>query len=795
MNASTWLPGGCRQPMLRGCCQATALVALFVCALAACKHQRPPQSPPTSAEATSARAAHPEPTPERQLALLIAQLKSDQGTVRVRAAEKLRGHGERALPRLIELLYSAGFSNEAGHALAHVGLPAVPMLTKALSHSDPEIRLRAAWVLSLMAYTAAPALPQLIRNLRDPVARVRRQTAVDIAFVAQDDSTPVASLVALLDDPDDKTQEQAVSALEQIGPAASDAVGPLVRKLGRSNATLKYGIIKALGEIGPAAAGQANRALLDLFHDGVFRVISLRALVNINPGKRIWHRPLLIALRADDATLRSQGALVVSFQTYPDSLPKEALSLVTGLLDDPEERVRLSALEGLRVFGTRARPAIGKVQAALRSSSESTVTAAIDALAVIDPTGARTFDELATLVERYGRKSPDETNLAAKATEAIATLPTDAPVSLKRLQSLLESTTHKSARVFLALALYRRGLSMYVEPALDALLSGEDDEMALSEQAKFIAENLLHEPFAARFFAKLAASSDDLVRDRALSALSRTRAAASDRNVALMIDALDSPSELVRRAATDGLATLALTSTLPLPALEALARALGDSSIYVRWGAILALGEAGPAALKVLPQIEPFAEQPISDLAAVAIWAMDEITAHDGRYQQLALRKVTQPGVHLKTQALRYLRKSKVELKATEPVERLLTDRDESIRLAAAMTLLHQGVRVNAMRRLLRGYLNHSSGYRAVDAAVALLGHCDDPRVTEAMTRAIEGTERALKVHALESMADVTQPRPPWLARLVARAKTDVAVDVRSMAEEVLQRWARRARK
>jgi HEAT repeat protein len=62
----------------------------------------------------------------------------------------------------------------AAEALGRIGAAAVPPLIVALRSEDPTVRLRAAEVLGRMGPEAADAVEELVRLLNDPDVRVRK---------------------------------------------------------------------------------------------------------------------------------------------------------------------------------------------------------------------------------------------------------------------------------------------------------------------------------------------------------------------------------------------------------------------------------------------------------------------------------------------------------------------------------------------------------------------------------------------------------------------------------------------
>lgn len=134
--------------------------------------------------------------------------------------------------------------------------PAASELLKALSHSDPEVRMAAAWSFSQLGFAGADAVTALAGSLADSNPRVRSLSAVALRSMGPKAVDAVPALIKALTDSAAYVRAPAADALGGIGPAAKAAVEPLSDRLAKDGETVYVlrSIAAALGNIGPDAA-------------------------------------------------------------------------------------------------------------------------------------------------------------------------------------------------------------------------------------------------------------------------------------------------------------------------------------------------------------------------------------------------------------------------------------------------------------------------------------------------------------------------------------------------------------
>ena len=156
----------------------------------------------------------------------------------------------------------------------------VEKLAEGLKEEEPRSRRTVVDVLETLGATAAPAAPALVRALSDPDPFVRWAAARTLGKIAPAVSNlAVPALAAMLDDADLDLRVAAAAALEHYGKAAATALPDLIRALGASDAEMRVAVIRALGAIGVPDARQAIPALTAAVGDPEPRVQEAAAQV------------------------------------------------------------------------------------------------------------------------------------------------------------------------------------------------------------------------------------------------------------------------------------------------------------------------------------------------------------------------------------------------------------------------------------------------------------------------------------------------------------------------------------
>ena len=146
-----------------------------------------------------------------------------------------------AIPALIENMtnfpLSASSPSSYAIALEQIGPETLAPLTKALTHSDQNVRKHAIDALAMNWKGVAPVVPELIGLIPsyDPELKLELISLIGRAG----DERAVAPLIALLEDNTHEVREQAAYSLSYMESAAKAALPKLVSMLGTSDTNLQ----------------------------------------------------------------------------------------------------------------------------------------------------------------------------------------------------------------------------------------------------------------------------------------------------------------------------------------------------------------------------------------------------------------------------------------------------------------------------------------------------------------------------------------------------------------------------
>ena len=270
---------------------------------------------------------------------------------------------------------------------------------------DP-LRIAAMQALGSFGSAAAPAVPALIRALGDPDLRIRWFAIESLALIGPEARAAVPSLIEALRSKDvadagvlrgngvfmfgamddGPIRLIAAEALGRIGPDAKAAIPNLIAALSGPDSRVRSEAARALGGIGPAAAP----AIPELIR------ILTRGPIDHSTTRRTAFR------KARMGRLMSRSHVSQAVEWSQDALVQIGAAAVPALLEvlrgnDPD--VRITAIETLGKFETRATKAIPHLISGLNDPEPRIRVAAAQALGRIGPEHAAVIDSLVATVE------------------------------------------------------------------------------------------------------------------------------------------------------------------------------------------------------------------------------------------------------------------------------------------------------------------------------------------------------------------------------------------------------------
>lgn len=195
------------------------------------------------------------PPAEAVVSALLAQFGSEKRIFTATGAlRKIKP--DAVLPALYEQLKNPDHRYAALEAIAELDKdagPAIPVLLKALSREDTELKIAAMETLGRLKKVAAPAVKDIVPYLADENLELRRAAVWAIKGIKAQPEVCIPALLPALNHSDRLLRIQAATALGEF--KAAEAVDPLRKWL--SDPKLQSTAIYALKEIGPAAKSAA----------------------------------------------------------------------------------------------------------------------------------------------------------------------------------------------------------------------------------------------------------------------------------------------------------------------------------------------------------------------------------------------------------------------------------------------------------------------------------------------------------------------------------------------------------
>jgi HEAT repeat protein len=782
-------------------------------------------------------------------------------------------HERKIAARLLES--SGDDASDASSLAAGAASRQIEALTRLMAEED--WRVRRATVTTLADHGEA-IVQSLIRTLRDQHQNLAvLSSALDLLAIS--DVDVVGPLIAFLEAPDANLRIQAALILGERGDAR--AVGPLMARMSDPDVNVQFHAIEALGRLHATEACDALVAIAER-RDFFLAFPSLQALRYAgNPSIA----PRLVPLLADELlrapTIDVLGELgdedvtsplveLLNTSDAPADVVADALAEVyeryereyaagehiaglvrRGITAKGTQRM----LDAVQLVGSDRLPSLAKVLGWLEGSA---VQRALTRLLGHEAVRSQILEALvrhgagvvSLLIDQLHVEDLETRQAAAVALGRIGD-PSASP-------ALIDALDDPELAVPAAGALARIG----DRRAFERLLALLGDPDPATRQSAIAALNSIGHPDMAARVAERLVDSDRLVRE---SALKIAGYFGYPECVEQVLRCCDDPAETVRRAAIESLAffddprvpptlvaaldqqsssvragaAAALVRAEPSVAVEALARALGDSDSWVRYVALKSLGSIGdqrvaPAVLNTLrtdpaPHVrlgaidvlgrlgraeawevlEPLARSSDAEIGSAAIRALGHLdrpqllAALEGflrapePWQRVAAVAAATVGLDPRVPPLlqwvaaadddadvvsaaiqglaRIARRQ--DLQATEATRALIALTAEPLRRQGAIKALSE-LPASRIEDIARGLADPSPDVRC--ASVEALGRMQQPGASRALEAALDDAHPAVRLAAIRALKNLGTREPQ--RKLMTLARTDPEPDVRRAA-------------
>jgi HEAT repeat protein len=682
---------------------------------------------------------------------LTALLKNPNPDVQILIARALVRIRFADVPALAEALAAAQLDaaksgdDRAVRALARVfealGKDAVPPLVTMMKSGDPHRQKVAALAIAEVKQGAADAVAALAALLRVRQYNTHLTALEVLAHLGPNAEPALLNLLDLLDDDDPVTARDAAVALGNIGRPAlqplmirlrskkaksdlatialaklgKDAIPPLLDALKSEDATIQLRAALALGGM-EKPPKEALPALLPLFKEWTDNPEgdAFGAAVGV-AGFRARRRDSATALR-----------LVAALGRFPDSAA-DTIPLLTPLLKDRSQNLRLATTNALRMMGPTARPALPSLREAVVGAAKDGFTARGAAAALLAVRLDRKED-VPVLVEIV--KTNELGALRSEAVEMLGRLGPDAADAVPTLLNLLTNDKADPATSHLPELLGRIG-----DAALPQLVKAlRAKKRGWEYQARAL--RYFGKPGREVLLKSLTADDDDL---RVEAAALLDQYDTSPETGAALLDALNDLNWDVRWRAALALPHAGVEARTAVPALT---KRLLDPRPQVRHIAASSLGQYGPEARSALPALLEALKDDDDHVRMDACDAMKRIGIGTEQVPALiAILKAKGPG---SSQVFRLLADLGEDAKEAVPVLRELRkdERYEEAVLAALWHVARDGTsatrlldRLRSTDRKVRAQAAKSLASKGPGAAIVVPALCDALRDPDVLVR------------------------------------------------------------
>jgi len=286
---------------------------------------------------------------------LVPALLARSGRLPDRERALIDQLGAAALPALVECLSHTekDVRRKAAYRLAAFGPEAgqaVFSLRKAARDEDSRVRGAAVNALSKIVVEKEVLIPLMLEALEDPHWSVRSRAIPALGEKAAESAAALEGLrQALVKDPAFSVRAQAALSLKELGPAAEPALPELIRALRDEDRQVRQAAARAIGAIGPGAQ-DAVPHLRRAAKRKDLRHYASAALKAIGPPPDLTAREYFDLLGDRHLNSSAQAAL--------QAMGSDAVPILIEILQERDEGKQARALSLMRQFGPQAREAI-----------------------------------------------------------------------------------------------------------------------------------------------------------------------------------------------------------------------------------------------------------------------------------------------------------------------------------------------------------------------------------------------------------------------------------------------------
>jgi HEAT repeat protein len=220
---------------------------------------------------------------------------------------------------------------------------AEPVLVEGLKEKDIALKAQAAHALSLRGLKADAVVPIFLEGLKSDVASVRRQSAEALGRYGAQARVAAPALTAALDDADDSVSGQAMTSLRMVGAEPKALLAAATKILRRTDTKQHPGAAQLVFQVGPTAVPEII-GMLKEENAPALRLACLQTLAMVGPPAKDAVDELIKTLADPSPRIRMTAARALG-NLGPDA--KSAADALAKTAKDADANVRTIAQAAL----------------------------------------------------------------------------------------------------------------------------------------------------------------------------------------------------------------------------------------------------------------------------------------------------------------------------------------------------------------------------------------------------------------------------------------------------------------